>query len=371
MPETAAQIKRIAISTGGGDAPGLNAAIRAAVLAGVKRGWEVYGIRDGFDGMLFPERYPEGGILRMTRQTVRGITHLGGTILGTSNRNNPVHYPITMPDGTMQEIDRTEEIVRAFRMHAIDALITVGGDGTLAIASILMQRGLRLVAVPKTIDNDLDKTDVTFGFDSAVSFATDALDRLHTTAASHGRVIVVEVMGRYAGWIAMNSGVSGSADVILIPEIPYDIRKVIEKINLREEQGSRFTLVMVAEGAKPIGGNVSAVERAAGRAERLGGIGEKVAEEIRALTSKEIRVVVLGHLLRGGSPTSFDRLIALRLGTAAVRALEEGQDGVMVALQAQQVQYVPIHEAMGKMKFVPVDCDTIQTARDLGITFGD
>jgi 6-phosphofructokinase 1 len=166
MPETAAQIKRIAISTGGGDAPGLNAAIRAAVLAGLKRGWEVYGIRDGFDGMLFPERYPEGGILRMTRQTVRGITHLGGTILGTSNRNNPVHYPITMPDGTMQEIDRTDEIVRAFRMHAIDALITVGGDGTLAIASILMQKGLRLVAVPKTIDNDLDKTDVTFGFDT-------------------------------------------------------------------------------------------------------------------------------------------------------------------------------------------------------------
>jgi phosphofructokinase-like protein len=371
MVNISAQIKRIAISTGGGDAPGLNAAIRGVVLSGLKRGWEMYGIRDGFDGLLFPERYPEGGLLRMTRQTVRGITHLGGTILGTSNRNNPLHYPITMPDGTIQETDRSDELVRAFHMHGLDALVTVGGDGSLAIAKVLMEKGLRLVAVPKTIDNDLDKTDVTFGFDTAVSFATEALDRLHTTAASHGRVIVVEVMGRYAGWIALNSGISGSADVILIPEIPYDIHKVVEKIRQRDEQGSRFTLVMVAEGARPKGGEVSAMEPEAGRAVRLGGIGDKVATEIQALSGKETRLVVLGHLLRGGSPTAFDRLIALRLGSAAARALEDGQSGVMVALQAQQVKYVPIAEALGRMKFVPVDCDTIQTARDLGLSFGD
>jgi ATP-dependent phosphofructokinase / diphosphate-dependent phosphofructokinase len=359
------------LSTGGGDAPGLNAAIRGVVLAALKRGWEVYGIRDGFDGLLFPERYPEGGLIRMTRQTVRGITHLGGTMLGTSNRNSPLSYPVALPDGSLQEIDRSDELVHAFHLHGLDALVTVGGDGSLAIAKVLMEKGLRVVSVPKTIDNDLDQTDVTFGFDTAVAFATEALDRLHTTAASHGRVIVVEVMGRYAGWIALNSGVSGSADVILIPEIPYDIRKVVDKIREREEQGSRFTLVMVAEGAKPVGGSVSALEHAAGRAERLGGIGEKVANEIQALSGKETRLVVLGHLLRGGSPTAFDRLIALRLGAAAARALEDGQSGVMVALQAQRIQYVPIPEALGRMKFVPVDCDTIQTARDLGLSFGD
>jgi 6-phosphofructokinase 1 len=371
MTTTFPPIKRVAISTGGGDAPGLNAVIRAVVLSGIKRGWEVYGIRDGFHGLMLPERYPDGGLMRMTRDTVRGITHLGGTILGTSNRNNPLQYPVKMPDGTTQEVDRTDEIVRAFGLHEIDALITVGGDGSLAIANVLMQKGLRVIAVPKTIDNDLDKTDVTFGFDTAVAFATEALDRLHTTAASHGRVIVVEVMGRYAGWIALHSGVSGSADVILIPEIPYDINKVVEKIKQREDTGARFTLVMVAEGAKPKDGNISIISHEAGRAERLGGIGEKVAHEIGLLSGKETRVVVLGHLLRGGTPTAFDRLIALRLGAASIRALEEDQAGVMVALDPPHVKYVPIPEAIGKMKFVPVDCDTVQTARDLGISFGD
>jgi len=367
----ATSIKRVAISTGGGDAPGLNAVIRAVVLSGRKRGWEVYGIRDGFHGLLLPERYPDGGLFRMTGSTVRGITHLGGTILGTSNRNNPLRYPVKMPDGSTQEIDRTDEIVRAFALHEIDALITVGGDGSLAIAEVLMQKGLRVVAVPKTIDNDLDKTDVTFGFDTAVAFATEALDRLHTTAASHGRALVVEVMGRYAGWIALHSGVSGSADVILIPEIPYDINKVIEKIKQRDEMGAYFTLVMVAEGAKPRGGDVSIVGREAGRAERLGGAGEKVAHDIEALSGKETRLVVLGHLLRGGTPTAFDRLIALRLGAGAVRAIEENQFGMMVALDPPHVKYVPIPEAIGQMKLVPLDCDTIQTARDLGISFGD
>jgi 6-phosphofructokinase 1 len=363
-------IKKVAISTGGGDAPGLNAVIRAAALSAMKRGWEVYGVLDGFHGILSPEEYPDGGFIPLTRQRVRGITHLGGTILGTSNRNNPLKYPITRPDGTVEEVDRSDEIVRGFRLHHIDALITVGGDGSLAIASVLAQKGLRLISVPKTIDNDLDKTDVTFGFDTAVAFATESLDRLHSTAASHGRVMVVEVMGRYAGWIALHSGVAGSADAILIPEHPYDIHKVVEKIREREESGNKFTIVVVAEGATPKGGGVSVREHEAGRAERLGGIGEKVASEIHAISGKETRVVVLGHLLRGGSPTSFDRLTALRFGAAAIRGLEEGQSGVMVALDPPHVKYVPIEEAMGQMKMVPMESDIVRTAIDLGISFG-
>lgn len=362
-------IKRVAISTGGGDAPGLNAVIRAAVLAGLKRGWEMYGIRDGYHGLLNPEQYPEGGIVRLNRNRVRGITHLGGTIIGTSNRNHPMRYPITLPDGTHEEVDRTDEIVRAFALHGLDALITVGGDGSLEIAQVLAKKGLRVIAVPKTIDNDLDKTDLTFGFDSAVAFATEGIDRLHSTAASHGRVMVVEVMGRYAGWIALEAGIAGSADIILIPEIPYDLRKVMQKIQEREEMGRFFTIVVVAEGAKPVGGTFSVIGKEPGRAERLGGIGEKVAAEITQLTGKETRVVVLGHLLRGGTPTAFDRVIALRFGAAAIRALEQGLSNVMVSLDGQKMKFVPIEEAYGRMKSVPLDSDIIQTARDLGISF--
>jgi len=364
------QIKKIAISTGGGDAPGLNAVIRAAALSAIKRGWEVYGVRDGFHGLLLPEEYPDGGLIPLTRERVSGITHLGGTILGTSNRNNPMRYPIIGPDGNIEEVDRTDEIVRSFRLHHIDALITVGGDGSLAIADVLAKKGMHLISVPKTIDNDLDKTDVTFGFDTAVGFATEALDRLHSTAASHGRVMVVEVMGRYAGWIALHSGVAGSADVILIPEKPYDIHKVVEKIKERDARGNKFTIVVVAEGATPIGGGTSVLEHEAGKAERLGGVGEKVAADIHAISGKETRLVVLGHLLRGGSPTSFDRLTALRFGAAAVRGLEEGRFGVMVALDPPHVKYVPIEDAIGKMKMVPLDSDIVLTAHDLGISFG-
>ena len=364
-------IQRIAISTGGGDAPGLNAVIRAVVLAALKRGWDCCGIREGFNGLLMPERYVEGGLIPLTRDRVRGITHLGGTILGTTNRGNPLHFPICYPDGRVEEVDRTDELVRAFRLHQIDALVSIGGDGSMTIANALAQKGLRVVGVPKTIDNDLEGTVATFGFDTAVAFATECLDRLHSTAESHNRLMVVEVMGRYAGWIALHTGIAGSADVILLPEIPYSLDKVAAKIRERDDQGRNFSIVVVAEGAKPIGGDVSVIGREVGRAEQLGGAGERVAAALQALTGKETRVVVLGHLLRGGSPTTSDRLLALRFGAAAVRALEEGQSAVMVALDPPIVRYVPLAEAARRMKLVPLDSDTVLTARDLGICFGD
>ena len=371
MNLTPAKIQKVAIATGGGDAPGLNAVIRAAVLAGIARGWEMYGIRDGYNGLMMPEQYVDGGLISLTRDKVRGITHLGGTIIGTTNRGNPFSYPVKNSDGTYTEIDRSDELVRSFAMHELDALISVGGDGSMSIANSLANKGVRVVGVPKTIDNDLDQTVVTFGFDTAVSFAVECLDRLHTTAASHRRVLIVEVMGRYAGWIALEAGVAGSADVILIPEIPFDIKKVSRKILERQKSGSNFSIVVVAEGAKPIGGNVSVMSKEVGRAERLGGIGEKLTEELQELTGKETRLVVLGHLLRGGSPTSNDRLIALRFGAAAIRALDEGQSGIMVALDPPNVKYVPLADATSRMKNVPLDCDTMLTARDLGVCFGD
>ncbi|HEB65675.1 MAG TPA: ATP-dependent 6-phosphofructokinase [Chloroflexi bacterium] len=365
-------IRKIAITTGGGDAPGLNAVIRAVVLSAHLRGWETYGIREGYDGLLFPERYPGGGLMRLTPETVRGITALGGTILGTTNRGNPLHYPIRQLDGSYTETDLSAPLIQAFALHELDALVAIGGDGSMEIAHALAQKGLRIVGVPKTIDNDLAQTVITFGFDTAVSFATEAIDRLHTTAASHRRVMVVEVMGRYAGWIALNSGVSGSADVILIPEIPYDMEAVAQKIRECEAAGQRHAIVVVAEGAHPEGEGYTIKEGArAGHAPRLGGIGEHVAAEIALLTGKETRTVVLGHLLRGGSPTTFDRLVALRFGAAAVRALAEGQESVMVALDPPTVKYVPLAEATRRMKTVPLDSDTMLTARDLGICFGE
>ena len=365
-------VRRIAISTGGGDAPGLNAVIRAAVLAAENRGWECYGIREGFNGIFFPERYPGGGVYRLTRDRVRGIGHLGGTIIGTTNKGNPMKFPLKMPDGTVKEVDRLGDIVEFFAKQELDALICIGGDGTLTIANALAERGLRVIGVPKTIDNDLDKTFTTFGFDTAVAFATECLDRLHSTAESHQRIMVVEVMGRYAGWIALHAGISGSAQAILIPEIPFDLDNVAAKIRQRDAQGRMYSLVMVAEGAVPTDGQRALLEAAeAGQNERLGGIGERVAKALEAKTGKEARVVVLGHLLRGGSPTTFDRLAALRFGAAAVRALEAGLSGVMVALAYPNVNHVPLSEVAGRMKGVPMDSYTLQTGRDLGIAFGD
>jgi 6-phosphofructokinase 1 len=365
-------IRRIAVCTGGGDAPGLNAVIHSVVVAAVNRGWECYGIRDGFNGILFPERYANGGVFRLTKERVHGIAHLGGTILGTTNKGNPLHFPMKMPDGTTKDVDRSGEILDYFAMKELDALVSIGGDGSLTIAHALHQKGLRVVGVPKTIDNDLDKTFTTFGFDTAVAFATECLDRLHSTAESHQRVMVVEVMGRYAGWIALHTGIAGSAHVVLIPEVPFDIDKVAAKVVSRDVEGHPYTIVMVAEGAEPVHGQREVVEAAEiGHAERLGGIGERIGKAIQDRTGKDTRVVVLGHLLRGGSPTSFDRLAAMRFGTAAVRALGEGESGIMVALAFPNVNYVALEEVAGRMKGVPLDCDTLQTARDLGIELGD
>jgi ATP-dependent phosphofructokinase / diphosphate-dependent phosphofructokinase len=364
-------IRRIAICTGGGDAPGLNAVIRATVMAAIKRGWECVGIRDGFHGILQAVRYPKGGVLRLTRDEVRGIAHLGGTILGSTNKGDPFHFPVPGPDGTLVETDRSGEILDYFKHERIDALVSIGGDGSLTIANELHRRGLRVVGVPKTIDNDLDKTFTTFGFDTAVSFATECLDRLHSTAESHHRVMVVEVMGRYAGWIALHAGIAGGAHAILIPEIPFDLDRVAAKIQDREDQGNMYSLVVVAEGAQAHHGQRAVLAAAEiGHAERLGGIGEHVARDLAQRTGKDTRVVVLGHLLRGGSPTSFDRLAALRFGAAAVRALDEGMSGVMVALGFPDVNYVSLEDVAGRMKAVPLDSDTLQTGRDLGVCFG-
>jgi phosphofructokinase-like protein len=354
---------RIALSTGGGDAPGLNAVIRAAVLTAVHRGWECLGVRRGFGSLL-----GESELMPLGPNEVRGITHLGGTILGTSSRGNPLKWRTQRPDGSWEERDRTQELFDSFRANRLDALIAIGGEGTLGIAFDLWKKGLPIVGVPKTIDNDVGGTVATFGFDTAVATATDAIDKLHSTAESHERVMVVEVMGRNAGFIALNAGVAGSADVILIPEIPFDLNKVCDKIRRREAEGRHFSIVVVAEGAVPKGGSVSLIDPAH---ERLGGIADKVAHSIEQMTGKETRSLVLGHLQRGGGPTTFDRVLALRFGAAAVRLVAEGKFGMMVALQPPRIVAVPIAEAIATPRRVPLDSDTITTARDLGTSFGD
>jgi ATP-dependent phosphofructokinase / diphosphate-dependent phosphofructokinase len=358
---------RIAISTGGGDAPGLNAVIRAVVLSAHHRGWQTYGIQRGYEGLL-----NFNGVVPLGPAQVRGITHLGGTILGTTNRGNPFHYAVRNEEGQGYEVDRSDDLVAAFQASGFDALVSIGGDGSLQISYGLWKKGLPVVCVPKTIDNDVSGTQRSFGFDTAVSTATEAIDRLHSTAESHDRVMVVELMGRYAGWIALYSGLSGSADVILLPEIPFDIEKVVAKIRSREAAGRRFSIVVVAEGARSKDGAIELVERrGVGTVDRLGGIGSKVARAIEAYTGKETRTLVLGHLQRGGSPTTYDRLLALRFGAAAVRAVGEGNFGIMVGLKGPGIEQVPLEEIVGKSKNVPLDSDTIATARELGISLGD
>jgi len=363
--------RRIAINTGGGDAPGLNAVIHGAVYAARGLGWQIFGIRDGYDGLLEPQNYPEGGVVELRRSSVREISHLGGTILGTTNRGNPFCRPTKQPDGTSKEVDRSDELVDCFRKNGLDALIAVGGDGSLGIAHRLQSKGLRVVGVPKTIDNDLQSTVMTFGFNTAVSFATECIDRLHSTALSHRRVIIVEVMGRYAGWIALHAGLAGRADAILIPEIPYDIARVAAKLRRKHDEGKPYSIVVVAEGAKPVGGDVTVKSREAGRAERLGGIGEAVASQLQELAGKESRCVVLGHLLRGGSPTAIDRILGVTFGAAAIQALSMGMDGVMVAVNPPRIDFVPIQQAIAQLKLVPRDSEFVLVSRALDITFGD
>ncbi len=358
---------RIAISTGGGDAPGLNAVIRAVVLSALNRGWEVLGVRRGFGGLLGDAR-----VVPLDRESVRGITHIGGTILGTTNRGNPFRWPLLSTDGNWTEEDRSDELLESARRLGIDALIAVGGDGTLHIAAQLYKKGLPIVGVPKTIDNDVRGTAITFGFDTAVNTATDAIDKLHSTAESHERVMVVEVMGRYAGWIALHAGIAGSVDVILIPEIPFDLDRVCDKIREREAMGRHFSIVVVAEGAVEQGGSVTIQKEAtAGAVERLGGVSAHVAEYISKQTGKDARTFTLGHLQRGGTPTALDRVLALAFGAAAVRAVDERKFGQMVAYDPPVVTTVAIDSALSGHRAVPSDSDLIRAARELGIRFGD
>ena len=316
---------KIAVNTGGGDAPGLNAVIRAVVLSATNLGWYVYGIRRGYQGL-----FEEDGVVDLTRDTVRGITHLGGTILGTTNRGNPLSWPVEGEDGTVQLVDRSDEILEEFRRRELDVLVAIGGDGSLKIASALSEKGLPVVGVPKTIDNDLATTHVSFGFHTAVNTATDAIGRLHSTAEAHRRVMVVELMGRTAGWIALYAGLAATADVILIPEIPYHFDTLCARIQERYETGPGFAIVVAAEGALEAGGSPTfRTDSRTGESARLGGIGDKLARQIEERTGHETRSLVLGHLQRGGEPIAYDRLLALRFGSAAVELVRDGCLGCM------------------------------------------
>jgi ATP-dependent phosphofructokinase / diphosphate-dependent phosphofructokinase len=357
-------LNRIGVLTGGGDAPGLNAVIRAVVKSATNAGVECLGLEDSFDGLIFPERSRV-----LTPKDVTGILRLGGTILGTTNRGNPFAYPLSTESGP---VDYSDRCVENFHKLGLDGLVVIGGDGTLAIAYELHKRGVPMVGVPKTIDNDIVGTTMTFGFETAVECATDAIDRLHSTAEAHHRVMVVEVMGRYAGWISLHSGIAGGADVVLIPELPYDMEKVAEHIRARERWGARFSIVVAAEGAHPQGGDrVIQAEATVGKLERLGGIGERVARQLEPLTGKECRYVVLGHLQRGGSPTAYDRMLATRLGSFAFELMVQGTFGVMAALHPPDVVPVPIEDVVGRTRTVPPESDIVRAAKHVGICFGD
>jgi 6-phosphofructokinase 1 len=357
---------KIAINTGGGDAPGLNAAIRAATLAALKRGWEVYGIRNGYGSI-----YTDEPFVKLDAKAVRGITLQGGTILGTANRGNPFEMPYQKDDGCWDTRDVSDHLVKTFDEYGIDALVAIGGDGSMNIASKLIKKGLNVVGVPKTIDNDIYGCDVTLGFDTAIDIATEAIDRITTTAESHHRLMVVEVMGRYAGWIALYAGIASSSDVILIPEIPFTYESIVKKIKEREAKGRHYTMIVVAEGAKEKDGEIVTKGKTVGQEVKLGGIADRVASELSERTGKESRTVVLGHLQRGGSPSTYDRLISLRFGAAAIRCIQERDYNKLVVLQDNKLTRIPITSIEGKMKSVSLESDTVQTARDIGICLGD
>lgn len=359
-------MKRIGILTGGGDAPGLNAVIRAAVKTAIgEYGTQVFGIKNGFDGFLDAQ-----GVIPLGLSDVRGILPRGGTILGAANRGNPYARKV-MRDGKEMTVDVSDEIVRNITKLELDALLVLGGDGTLRIAHELAQKGVPSIGVPKTIDNDISGTEVTFGFDTALNIAAEALDRLHTTAESHHRAMVLELMGRDAGFIALQAGVAGGADVILIPEIPFNTESIIRKIRARAEKGSMFSILAVSEGARPRGGD-QIFSRAGDEVyvPRLGGVGNYVARQIEK-EGFESRVTVLGHLQRGGTPTAFDRMLATRYGAAAVRLAAGGSFDRMVALRCGEIVSLPLEEATAVQKRVRLDGDAILTARNIGISFGD
>ena len=358
--------QRIGIVTGGGDCPGLNAVIRAVAKAAANRGWESIGFHNGFEGLLEPVSFR-----KLDYHSLDGLLLRGGTILGTSNRGR---FAAKTGLGEVRRIpaEILDAARRTFEDLKLQALVCIGGDGSLTIAQQLFETGIPVVGVPKTIDNDLEATTITFGFDSAIAIATDALDRLQTTAESHQRVMVLELMGRHAGWIALSAGIAGGGDVILIPEIPFQYESVCRKIVDRERRGKKFTLIVVAEGAKPKGGQVTVSDAAASNREaRYGGIGTVVAAEVEKRTGKETRVCVLGHLQRGGGPTSFDRLLCTRFGARAVELAAAGQFGMMVALRPPDTVAVPITEAIGRLRTVPVNGDMVRTARALGVSLGD
>lgn len=366
------RFRRIGVLTGGGDCPGLNAVIRSVVKTAINDyGWEVIGIEDGFEGLIEP-----GKARKLTFSDVRGILPKGGTILGTTNRANPFEYVVDKPgpDNTVERVvvDVSDDVIRHAQELGLDALVVIGGDGSLRIAYELMQKGLAVIGVPKTIDNDLNQTEVTFGFDTALNTAMEALDRLHTTAESHHRVIVLEVMGRDAGWIALEAGIAGGADVILIPEIPYDLDAIAQKIRSRDQRGAKFSIVVTAEGAFPKGGQPSYLgERQPGAMRRLGGAGAIIAAQLEACCNVEVRVTVLGHLQRGGSPTAIDRLLGSRFGNKAVHLIAENRMGYMVALRNDQIVVVPIQAVVAGQKFVPLDSDLIRTALGLDLCLGE
>ena len=360
-------VEKIGLLTGGGDCPGLNAVIRGVVKSAVvKHNCEVIGFEDGFDGLVLPNK-----TRNLTLWNTRGILPIGGTILGTSNRANPFEYKVTI-NGKPEVRDVSKDVIKNVQSLGLDALVVIGGDGSLNIAYELFKVGVPVVGVPKTIDNDILATDVTFGFNTAVETATEALDRLHTTAESHHRVMVIEVMGRYVGWIALETGIGGGADVILIPEIPFDINKVCQKIVSRKKSGSKASIVVVSEGAKPIGGEVSILcaSDVGGSAERLGGIGNKVGTDIGKCTEMEVRVIVLGHLQRGGSPCAFDRILSTRFGVAAVDLIADKRFGEMVCLKGQRIESVSLNEVAKGQRKVPTEEGMVKTAESIGISFG-
>jgi len=359
--------KNVGLLTGGGDCPGLNAVIRSVVKTGLGYGMRMWGIKNGFGGLV------ENQISELKQCSISGILHRGGTILGTTNRDNPFSYPVLRGDEVLYE-DRSHQAIQNLAEKNIEALIIIGGDGSLHIADdFRVKHSLPVVTIPKTIDNDLPETERTFGFDTAVSIATEALDRLHTTAESHHRVMILEVMGRYAGWIALHAGIAGGADCILIPEIPFRIEGILNKIRDRKKQGKLFSIIVVAEGAFPVGGQMTVARVVEGSTEkiRLGGIGNKLVDIIEEEGKLETRCTVLGHLQRGGSPTAYDRVLATRYGVAAVNALANGDIGCMVALKHNNIVCVPIEKVVGDPYNIPLNNELIKVGRSIGVSFGE